>query len=94
MSKAIYDLLKNAVALNGKVVIEVVEKEEKKTESGLWLAGEAVNQAMEHFRIGKVISSGFSEVQKDDNVVYLRFHGDEAGENIIVLDSKDIIAKY
>lgn len=93
MSQAIKDLFKHSIALNGKVIAEVLEKEEKQLESGIILTGESVNQQMEDFRRAKVISSDFSQVQPGDIVIYLRFAGSPAGEEIIVLDTTDILAK-
>ena len=82
-------------ALNANVIVEVLEKTEKKLDSGIILSGGAVDEAMKNVRRGRVASVGDkveSGLEKEDVVVFSRFVGSELYGEFLVLAEKDILA--
>ena len=67
---------------------------EQTRESGIVLTGEALDQVGKDNRQGRVVSSNIDEVQKDDVVLYSRFHGtpfEKDGQDYVVLDFKEVM---
>lgn len=77
--------------VGNRVIAEKIT--EMKTASGLVIPmGEAQDQVTGDVRKAKVVSSNSPEVQVGDLILYSRFVGTPFGDNLIVLDAKDILA--
>lgn len=80
--------------VGNRIIGKVLEEVERKTKSGIFLAGESQETATNKLYRAEVISSRIDGVTAGEIIVYSRFNGtpfEHLGEKHVILDDKDVL---